>query len=808
MKKHILTLLIMLAAFASAPTGTKAADLSRWDYYLSYYNATQTVAAGNMVFTLFNGNLLAYDAESNQSYTLDKLSPQLSDKNIANMGWSYSQKCLVLHYKNNNIDLLYPEKGYGQDGRFRVVNVRQIVDFGEEEVKITRMSVYGDWACLITAKGIIVFDVKGQTVRGYYKIGQTVKDAIVVNNKVYASVDQHVLMGKFTDDLYLPSSWQVAIPWVIVPQFVGTDNGNIYMAMEYFTSADGRTLQGIARMVFDNEGNASAHLITSVAAPFKGNANGKLVQFAVQNAIVAINTDQPDEVQYKLSAPSTYSSITRTQQGLIMIPQGNNGLNVYSPSTASTELGTPIETVGKFGPRHNSSYSLLINNDRLFMGGSIFSGNYVEGFFGCYNGKEWSDMDEDNAQLSTSDEGRIFVRYTNTSHMAVDPFDPNHVFMASGMEGLYEYQDYKFINLYNCENSILTYPAKQGVSYETRNSNIRMGGCQFDAEGNLWMVNNFADHMLVVKKRNNEWTTVPFKALDLMVCGERILFDSRGWAWVTCREWTAGQGSGLGVLDYAGTIDNTADDRNAFFKKANNEDGTKCDLLGVKTIAEDKNGHIWLGCESGIYEITDPETCFSQNFFVNQPKVPRNDGTDYADYLLTGTTVSAIAVDAGNRKWLGTFGAGLYLVNEDGSEILEHFQMDNSPLLSNNIYDLAIDPKNGRMYIATDQGLCSYNTGTTETLPSLSKSNLRIYPNPIRPEYTGQLTVSGLTQGAEVKVLSTGGQLVARGTATGGSWQWDLTQQASGQRVAPGVYYIMVATADGKKAAAGKVVII
>ena len=188
--------------------------------------------------------------------------------------------------------------------------------------------------------------------------------------------------------------------------------------------------------------------------------------------------------------------------------------------------------------------------------------------------------------------------------------------------------------------------------------------------------------------------------------------------------------------------------------------------------------------------------------------MPRNDGTNYADYLLTGNTVNAIAVDGGNRKWIGTLGAGIYLVNADGSEILAHYTAADSPLLSDNIYDMAIDEQTGRLYITTDCGLCSYETGVTSTEASLNKSNIKVYPNPVRRDFSGNVTVSGLTEGAEVKVLSSGSQLVARGTAVGGSWQWDVTQQGSGSRVAPGVYYIMISTSDGKNSVGTKVLVI
>ena len=187
--------------------------------------------------------------------------------------------------------------------------------------------------------------------------------------------------------------------------------------------------------------------------------------------------------------------------------------------------------------------------------------------------------------------------------------------------------------------------------------------------------------------------------------------------------------------------------------------------------------------------------------------MPRNDGTNYADYLLTGVTVHAIAVDGGNRKWLGTIGGGLYLVSADGSEILEHFTTADSPLLSDNIFSLAINEETGELMIGTDAGLCSYRTGVSRAMPTLSKNQIKVYPNPVRPEFNGMVTISGLTDGADVKIVSAGSQLVASGTAVGGSFRWDV-RDASGRRVGSGVYYVMITTADGSTAVAAKFVVI
>lgn len=801
MKKILFTFILFLGCAVSV-LADSTADALRWNYLLSYHNATHTQAVGNWVYTIFNGNLLAYDSETGQSYTLDKMSTGLSDMGIKALAWSDTQQCLILLYTNNNIDLVYPTG----DGRFSVTNVPQIKNF-EEDITINRLSASGDWACMSTSQGVIVFDVKGQTVRGYYKLGRTVNDAFVKDGKVYAAVSDRILVGKMTDDLYVATSWEIAYLWITAGQFVATTDGTIYAVLNYYTSETLGVVQGIARLGITEDDALTVQLLATGSAPFQGTSNGKLVQFTSKSAVLAFNTERPDEVELNIATSSTYADIARTTNGLTYVAQGDEGLNVYQLNATQTELPTPTGIVGNFGPRHTGSYSLLYDHNRLFVAGSQFiDGEDVEGFFGCYDGTKWSDMDEDRARTETSDEGRVGMKYKNTSHMAVDPSNPEHVFMTSMLEGLYEYRNGQFVNLYNTDNSPLKCPPV--VSAASRNSNVRLGGCAFDKEGNLWITNNYADTLLTVLKPNGDWVHMAAYYTSYWQGAERILFDSRGYLWVNGRTWTNPIGAGIMLLDYGGTLNNKNDDRSVYFTAANNEDGTSCDFSNVMALTEDKNGQIWFGCVSGIYNIPDPDECFKTGFTVNQPKVPRNDGTDYADYLLTGVSVSAICVDAGNRKWVGTFGAGVYLVNEDGSEILQHFTADNSPLLSDNIYDFAINPDNGRLYIATDQGLCSYDAGSTEAQPTLDKSNIRIFPNPVRPDYRGSVTIAGLTEGAEIKVLTTGSQLVARGTSVGGSWQWDVTQQNTGERVAPGVYYIMVATADGKTAVAGKVVVI
>jgi hypothetical protein len=188
-------------------------------------------------------------------------------------------------------------------------------------------------------------------------------------------------------------------------------------------------------------------------------------------------------------------------------------------------------------------------------------------------------------------------------------------------------------------------------------------------------------------------------------------------------------------------------------------------------------------------------------------KVPRNDGSQYADYLLSGIGVTSIAIDGGNRKWFGTESDGVYLVSADNLTTLHHFTTDNSPLLSNNINSVAVNPLTGEVMMGTADGLVSYMSDATEPSEALTSSNVRAYPNPVKPDYEGVVTVVGLTADADVQVVTATGQLVAAGTSVGGTFTWN-GKDRRGRRVTTGVYNVMSVTADGKKGVVTKVVVI
>ena len=224
-------------------------------------------------------------------------------------------------------------------------------------------------------------------------------------------------------------------------------------------------------------------------------------------------------------------------------------------------------------------------------------------------------------------------------------------------------------------------------------------------------------------------------------------------------------------------------------------------------MTEDLDGAIWIGNTKGIFMTATPENVFQSDFTLTQPIVPRNDGSGLGDYLMSGIPVTCIAIDGGNRKWVGTLENGVYLLSADGMETIEHFTAENSPLITNDINDIAINGQTGEVFIATPKGLCSYRGDATDPATSMSKSNLKVFPNPVRPEYQGNVHITGLMYNSDVKIVSAAGKLVAEGTSVGGEFTWDCCYD-NGRKVSTGIYYALCADEQGNKGAVAKILII
>jgi hypothetical protein len=202
-----------------------------------------------------------------------------------------------------------------------------------------------------------------------------------------------------------------------------------------------------------------------------------------------------------------------------------------------------------------------------------------------------------------------------------------------------------------------------------------------------------------------------------------------------------------------------------------------------------------VGTENGSVLYTNPETLFGNNeFYGVQPSVDHGDGLYHP--ILENEIVNDIAVDGGNRKWFGTANSGVFLFSEDGSKLICHFNTDNSPLFSNNIFGIAINGQNGEVFFATEKGLISWMGEATQGDNSFQ--HLYAWPNPVRETYHGDITIDGLSDKSTVKITDVTGNLVYKTTSNGGRAIWN-GKNRNGARVNTGVYLIFCADSEGHR---------
>lgn len=783
MKRIWLLLILMVCTLCSWGT---PADNSLWTMHLSYQVASKTLGVGSTTYVLFEGNLLAYDAQDQSVRTFDRLTG-LSDKGISYMGWSDTQKCLVLLYQNRNIDLLY-ENG-------EVVNIPQIKNYTEHTLTLTNLSVNGDWVVISATDGVVVLNLKRAEVKGYYRLGQLVKDAAVIENTVFASLSSVCVQGRLTDNLYDGSQWKTAFDFSV--EDIVPAGGGAYLAVPHVAGKT-ESYSGISYVKLQSDGSLAIRQVSPVLVSRGWNSNGRFM-FAGSGHFIAVTADEPFKEAHRVALASQPVSASYASDGTYWLVY-SNGKIVGNKISENGQFAETDGKIGGFGPLHDLCYKLQYVGERLLVAGGRFdnAGKQFAPTAMAYENGEWKAFQYDGFELNDH------ALYRNVMSIAQDPSDASHHYVSCS-SGLLEFRDFNFVRHLNASNSPIE-PAN-GASSQHENYTM-VDALTYDAEGNLWMTNYETKNNVKMIKPDDTWVLPYIPEFTGVPTPEKMLIDRDGVIWVTSRRTTSLGASGLLAFDYAQNPDDIANALAQFRSSATNGDGKSCNLESMNDICQDLNGQIWLGCGSGVYAITKPSEWFSSSFIIYQPKVPRNDGTNYADYLLTNVPVTAIAVDGGNRKWLGTQESGIYLVSPDGTEVIAHYTYENSPLLSNNIFSLAVNPATGELMIGTDVGLCSLQTGITPPVNTLSKSNIKVYPNPVRPDYMGNVTITGLTDGAEVKVVSTCSQLVDRGNAVGGTFIWDVRNSASGRRVAPGVYYLLIATANGSDSVAAKVVVI
>lgn len=477
-------------------------------------------------------------------------------------------------------------------------------------------------------------------------------------------------------------------------------------------------------------------------------------------------------------------------------PEYPTSLPDYDETKDLSKYRAIVSTLSPGGPKYNHFYESKFYNDRLYTtGGYFLSGmndpNYP-GTVQVYDGDDWT-IYEDELNKKTG------YQYRDNNCIDIDPTDEEHVFVG-GRCGLYEFRNGKLLKFYNKDNSLLK-GAIDG-SKELDNNFVIVNGIQFDSEGNLWVLNSQAKGVNLLEltkdgKWNNHFKSSLQDKKETGLTGLRsMFFDSRDYLWFVNTSW----------LDPAVFCYDKESDKLIKYVNFVNQDGTTYHPTYIYCVCEDREQNIWIGTNIGPFMI-DKNEVGQETVTFNQIKVPRNDGSNYADYLLNGVYINHIAIDGGNRKWFATNGAGVFLISADNMTQIANFNKSNSYLLSDDILSIAINPQSGEVFFLADNGICSYRSDATEPSQEMTDDNVYAYPNPVTSDYNGLITITGLSFNADVKITSSNGALIAEGRSNGGMFTWDGCDK-NGRRVASGVYMVITATSDGKKGVVCKIAII
>lgn len=761
MRKTLTLALAALCLFSNAQ------ELGVWNDLYSYNRVTDIVQMNGSYLCAAGMATYKFDYVNRE---IDKFSKAngLNDTRVTALERDPSSGIVVIGYENANIDIL--------DGD-RVFNMSDIVNSEKfsGRKRINDIEIHGEYAYLLTGFGVVQLDFKRRLIIDTWIIGPNATEMEVFDlaideakDTIWLSTEDGFYKAYAQDALYYFTSWTKDAKFNPTPgEFIEYFDGSLF-AVGNFTQQDTlyiRSSNGSWTSIPDNplgvirqvEVEDGRFMVTSAFASEERDASGQRLTLITGG--------------YGGNAGFDPLYSVRDDDGNWFIGDANQGL-IFIDNPNYVQRAKPLS------PRTNLVYSLYIGTEGLYVSTGNVNGVWAptynfEGFYNLFN-QSWSHFD---------------VSVTDTSHDVLqvleDPLDPTRLFVAAMGSGILEYRNGV---LYQKWDEASTNQVLRGTG--SNPLDLRTGGMDFDADGVLWVSCSNSQTSLASYDRDGNWEAHSIGTFNgSEIKNIRVLENGDFWI----------QGRNDGIYSVR-MRDGTTSTQHLSTGEGNGDLSSSF----VHDFEEDLDGEVWIGTGEGVMVQYAPDNMYiSGRNYDARSIIVLEDGV--YQRLLGSEGILAVEIDGANRKWFGTETGGVFLISEDGQDEIHHFTKENSPLPSNRVSDVKVDPNDGTVYIATDLGVVTFNgdaTAGSETMEEVT-----VYPNPVRPGYTGPIAIRGLVEDAQVKITDVAGNIVFETRANGGQAVW-YGEDLSGNRVATGVYLAYITDDLGENTHVTKILLV
>lgn len=761
----VISLGCFLTSMAQIPVGT-------WRDHFPYAETTDICAGRGHVYAATGSAVIDVNTADNSMERISKVN-LLSDVGISAIAYDTITATLLVAYANGNLDLI------SGGVAFNLSDIKRSSLVGDK--RIYEVLPHNGKAYLGTGFGIVVIDLVKREVSATYFIGDQgaqvkVEDLDIEAGAIYATSREQIYFASLNEPFIASfETWSTLEP-------LPASGGYVDLAFygdDLFLNEQG---EGIYR-IWRRQGETWSQFLSSETYPFQdiGAQAGRLLVCSADNvqaydASLALVLENPYHLGIRVNCRSAYWDGSQN----LWFANNQFGLCRHQSNGTDTYYLPP-------GPERSSARRIAAYNNNLYIahGGIDASwGNLwqVTGISALVDEK-WKVIpnppgsNEDNVTRDLMD-------------VAIDPADNTHVYLGSWEEGLVEISGGQTF-VFNPQNSPL-----QDAGFSWFSGFTAVGGVAFDQERQLWLTNSMSDRPVIA--RDIAGNFYPFSFSNLFSGDEKwgdIMPTSRGYIWAVATN------RGILVLNPAGTLSATSDDSFVFLNEETGQGGLP--VRDVLSMEEDLDGEVWVGTYQGIAVFYNQDCLFTGDPCDAEQILINQDGN--TQVLLETEAITAIEIDGGNRKWVGTQNSGVFLFSPDGIETIAHFTEENSPLPSNNIFDIAINHGTGEIFFATEKGLVSLMSDAANF--EVEMNNVKVFPNPVRPDFTGVISIDGLAFDTDVKITDAAGNLVFETSSEGGRATWD-GRTRDGQPVVNGMYLVYAGNAQTRNARVARIAIL